>query len=262
MECIFVDIPTFVFRLLEMYNFSLSLSMLRIIAIHANAMCPGPWPVPEIRSSYLCDTHFLKHRHQNGGFLSDCRVASTLIFLRILKKLGVTGMGKPNEVQLDAKRTGFSTIEFVGRLVLVVLMKFWALCTTTLLILLLAYWLYGGTLVLLLLVAAILGEWGMLTNRWYVGSCIISETAPFRPPTPGSFCEGSFCVCAYAQVEAQPDYGPGSEIGTGWKIGVTWSRKRSFKMAADELGYLLTKSSFWPSLWHDISISWHGRKEL
>ena len=56
------------------------------------------------------------------------------------------------------------------------------------------------------------------------------------------------------QVEAQPDYGPGSEIGTGWKIGVTWSRKRSFKMAAVELGYLLTKSSFWPSLWHNISI--------
>ena len=64
------------------------------------------------------------------------------------------------------------------------------------------------------------------------------------------------------QVEAQPDHGPGSEIGTSWKIGVTWSRKRSFKMAAAEFGYLLTKSSFSPSLWHDISISWHGRKEL
>ena len=54
------------------------------------------------------------------------------------------------------------------------------------------------------------------------------------------------------QVEAQPDCGPGSEIGTGWKVGVTWSRKRSFKMAAAELGYLLTKSSFWPSLWQLI----------
>ena len=64
------------------------------------------------------------------------------------------------------------------------------------------------------------------------------------------------------QVEAQPDCGLGSEIGTGWKIGVTWSRKRSFKMAAVELGYLLTKSSFWPSLWHDMPISWHGRKKL
>ena len=64
------------------------------------------------------------------------------------------------------------------------------------------------------------------------------------------------------QVQAQPDCGPGPEIGTGYKIGVTWSRKRSFKMAAAELGYLLTKSPFWLSLWHDISISWHGSKEL
>ena len=64
------------------------------------------------------------------------------------------------------------------------------------------------------------------------------------------------------QVQAQLDYGPGSEIGAGWKIGVTWSRKRGFKMAATELGYLLTKSPFWLSLWHDISISWHGGQEL
>ena len=47
--------------------------------------------------------------------------------------------------------------------------------------------------------------------------------------------------------------GPGSEIGTGWKIGVTWSRKRSFNMAAAELEYLLTKLSFWLSLWRDIT---------
>ena len=64
------------------------------------------------------------------------------------------------------------------------------------------------------------------------------------------------------QVEAQLDYRPGSEIGVGWKIGVTWSRKRGFKMAATELGYLLTKLSFWLSLWRDITISWHGGKEL
>ena len=58
------------------------------------------------------------------------------------------------------------------------------------------------------------------------------------------------------------DYEPGSEIGVGWKIGVTWSRKRGFKMAATEVEYLLSKSSFWLSLWHDISISWHGDKEF
>ena len=56
------------------------------------------------------------------------------------------------------------------------------------------------------------------------------------------------------------DYGPGSEIGVGWKIGVTWSRKRGFKMAATELGYLLTKLSFWLSLWRDINfLAWRQR---
>ena len=56
------------------------------------------------------------------------------------------------------------------------------------------------------------------------------------------------------------DYGPGSEIGVGWKIGVTWSRKRGFKMAATELGYLLTKLSFWLSLWSDINfLAWRQR---
>ena len=50
------------------------------------------------------------------------------------------------------------------------------------------------------------------------------------------------------QVEARLDYGPGSEIGAGLKIGVTWSRKQSFKMAAIELGYLLTKSPLRHSL--------------
>ena len=42
------------------------------------------------------------------------------------------------------------------------------------------------------------------------------------------------------QVEAQLDYGPGSEIGVDWKIGAMWPRKRGFKMAVTEFGYLLT----------------------
>ena len=62
----------------------------------------------------------------------------------------------------------------------------------------------------------------------------------------------------FSRVETQLDFGPGSEIGVGWKIGVKCSRKQSFKMVATELGYLLTKLSFWLSLLHDISISWHG----
>ena len=56
--------------------------------------------------------------------------------------------------------------------------------------------------------------------------------------------------------------GPGPKSEPAVKTGVTWSRKLGFKMAATELGYLLTKSPFWLSLWHDISISWHGGKEL
>ena len=53
------------------------------------------------------------------------------------------------------------------------------------------------------------------------------------------------CIQNIYQVQAQLDYGPGSEIGGGWKIGVTSPRKLGFKMAATELGYLLTKLSFW-----------------
>ena len=32
-----------------------------------------------------------------------------------------------------------------------------------------------------------------------------------------------------------------AQIGVSWRIGVTWSRKQRFKMAATKLGYLLTK---------------------
>ena len=39
------------------------------------------------------------------------------------------------------------------------------------------------------------------------------------------------------------------------EIAVTWSRNRSFKMAATNLGYLHTKLSFWLRLWHDWYIS-------
>ena len=59
----------------------------------------------------------------------------------------------------------------------------------------------------------------------------------------------------HQQVEAQLDCRPAAEIGVNEKIGVTWSRERSFKMAATKLGYLLSKWSFWLSLWHDTM--WH-----
>ena len=48
------------------------------------------------------------------------------------------------------------------------------------------------------------------------------------------------------------------EIGVGWKIGVTWSQKGSFKMAATELGYKLTKLSFWLSLLYDMIYQFLG----
>ena len=61
-----------------------------------------------------------------------------------------------------------------------------------------------------------------------------------------------FWTRAHNPVGPQPDW---------YNIGVTWSRKWSFKMAmtkVTELGYSLTKLPFWLSLWHDIWISWHG----
>lgn len=56
-----------------------------------------------------------------------------------------------------AKKRGFHTIELVSRAVLIILMKFWRICTSLVLILLLSYWLYGGILVFFLLIMAILG---------------------------------------------------------------------------------------------------------
>ena len=69
-----------------------------------------------------------------------------------------------------------------------------------------------------------------------------------RAPRTSGRVPGKQSLSAYQQIEAQLDYGPGSEIGVGWKIGVTWFRKRGFKTAVTELGYLLTKLSFWLSL--------------
>ena len=123
----------------------------------------------------------------------------------------------------------------------------------------------------------------VISERWSpnfgeivkIDSCIctqlyIGHDAPCGPVWHQlSLLGRTYCKCSFEsrklvnnhQVEAQLDYGLGSEIGVGWKIRVTWSRKHGVKMAATELGYSLTKSSFLLSLWHDISISWHGGKE-
>lgn len=55
------------------------------------------------------------------------------------------------------ERTGFHTIERVGRLVLFVIMRFWRACSAATLTLLLLYWLYGGVVSFLLLTAAVFG---------------------------------------------------------------------------------------------------------
>ena len=71
-----------------------------------------------------------------------------------------------------------------------------------------------------------------------------------------------FChVCVLAMIRSKPNWitGPAPKSGSA---GVTWTRKRGFKMAATELGYLFSKLSFWLSLWRDITISWHGGKAL
>lgn len=53
--------------------------------------------------------------------------------------------------------TGFKTIETIGRLVLLVIQRFWRLCSAATLTLLLLYWLYGGIITFLLLTAAVFG---------------------------------------------------------------------------------------------------------
>ena len=53
--------------------------------------------------------------------------------------------------------TGFKTIETIGKLVVLVIQRFWRLCSAAMLTLLLLYWLYGGITTFLLLTAAVLG---------------------------------------------------------------------------------------------------------
>ena len=53
--------------------------------------------------------------------------------------------------------TGFKTIETIGKLVILVIQRFWRLCSGAMLTLLLLYWLYGGITTFLLLTAAVLG---------------------------------------------------------------------------------------------------------
>ena len=53
--------------------------------------------------------------------------------------------------------TGFKTIETIGKLIILVIQRFWRLCSAAMLTLLLLYWLYGRITTFLLLTAAVLG---------------------------------------------------------------------------------------------------------
>lgn len=68
-------------------------------------------------------------------------------------------MGNEEDPNLatNMERTGFKTIETIGRLVLFIVLRFWRFCSAAMLTLLLLYWLYGGVVIFLLLTAAVLG---------------------------------------------------------------------------------------------------------
>lgn len=62
----------------------------------------------------------------------------------------------PNN-NFSPKKTGFKSIEKIGRIVLMIVLRFWKACTAGLLLLFLLYVLYGGIITLFLLTGAILG---------------------------------------------------------------------------------------------------------
>lgn len=62
-----------------------------------------------------------------------------------------------NMANSKLEKTGFKTIEKVGRLVLFIILRFWRFCSAAMLTLLLLYWLYGGVVIFLLLTAAVFG---------------------------------------------------------------------------------------------------------
>ena len=53
---------------------------------------------------------------------------------------------------------GFSTAESLGRLLTLLLWKFWRLCGAAILILILIYWMYGGIIIIILLIITVIGS--------------------------------------------------------------------------------------------------------
>ena len=55
------------------------------------------------------------------------------------------------------RHMGFSSVESIGRLILLIVQKFWRICSAAVLILILLYWAYGGIIMLVLLCITIFG---------------------------------------------------------------------------------------------------------
>lgn len=63
----------------------------------------------------------------------------------------------PTPLLPSDRHMGFSSAESLGRLLTLLLWKFWRICGAAILILILIYWMYGGFIILLLLIVTIIG---------------------------------------------------------------------------------------------------------
>ena len=65
--------------------------------------------------------------------------------------------GMPTSMLPSDRHMGFSSAESLGRLLTLLLWKFWRVCGAAILILILVYWMYGGIIILILLVVTVIG---------------------------------------------------------------------------------------------------------
>ena len=63
----------------------------------------------------------------------------------------------PTTMLPSDRHMGFSSAESLGRLLTLLLWKFWRICGAAILILILIYWMYGGIIILILLVVTVIG---------------------------------------------------------------------------------------------------------
>ena len=63
----------------------------------------------------------------------------------------------PTTMLPSDRHMGFSSAESLGRLLTLLLWKFWRICGAAILILILIYWMYGGIIILILLIVTVIG---------------------------------------------------------------------------------------------------------